>query len=42
MEEDSGETGGGREGGRDTEAEIGDGPISQTDSGQRVLHAFSI
>lgn len=43
MEEDRGETGGGRGGGRrDTEAEIGDGPVSQTVSGLLVLHAFSI
>lgn len=43
VEEDRGETGGGRRGGRrDTEAEIGDGPVSQTDSGLLVLHAFSI
>lgn len=43
MEEDKGETGGGRRGGRrDTEAEIGDGPVSQTVSGLLVLHAFSI
>lgn len=43
MEEDRGETGGGRRGGRrDTEAEIGDGPVSQTVSGLLVLHAFSI
>lgn len=34
MKEGRGETGGGRRGGRrDTEAEIGDGPVSQTVSG---------
>ena len=42
-EEDRGETGRGRRGGRrDTEAEIGDGPGSQTVSGLLALHAFSV
>lgn len=42
MEEDRGETGGGRGGGRrDTEAEIGDGPVSQTVSRLLVLNAFA-
>lgn len=41
MEKDRGETG--RRGGkRDTEAEIGDGPVSQTVSGLLVLHASSL
>lgn len=43
MEEDRGETGGGRRGGRrDTEAEIGDGPASQTVSSLLVLNAFTL
>lgn len=43
VEEDRGETGGGGGGGRrDTEAEIGDGPVSQTVSRLLELHAFSI
>lgn len=42
MEEDRGETGRGRGGGRrDTEAEIGDGPVSQTVSSLLVLNAFA-
>ncbi|KAG7232453.1 hypothetical protein INR49_008844, partial [Caranx melampygus] len=40
VEEDRGETGGGRRGGRrDTEAEIGDGPVSV---GAAVLHGDAV
>lgn len=41
-EEDRGETGGERERRRDTEAEIGDGPVSATVSALLMLHAFLI
>lgn len=42
MEEDRGETGGRRGGGgRDTEAEIGDGPVSQTVLSLLVLNSIA-